>query len=243
MFKFFIPLFLVTSTILSADINFSPYNTTITKVENKTIYINDSKDFSIGSSGVVLRDFDGKHKTIVSLVEVIEKKDASSTLKYKSFSSLAQDALPEYNISPKEGDTVILNYLYNRILAISADEKTYDYIVKTHDKFSFIHPDIFASTLAVSYTPSPTKDDFRKECSEGSFALLFFAIEDSGYFVDCNSFKILHKIELPKDLQVTKQITPFYHRLKKIKGRVFGLMGGKGIADYDNYYKKLLGIK
>ncbi len=243
MFRFFIPLFLSTLTVLCADTNFSPYHTTVTKVENKTIYIDESKNFSIGSSGVVLRDFDGVHKTIIAVVEVIEKKGQSATLKYKKFSALTQDALPEYNMPPKKGDTVILNYLYNRALVITSNEKTFDYIVKTHNKFSFIHPDIFASTLAVDYSPAPTKANFKKECTVGSFALLFFAIEDSGYFVDCNSFKILHTVDLPKDLQDAKQMTPFYHRLKKIKGRVFGLMGGKGIANYDSYYKKLLGLK
>lgn len=244
MFRFFIPIFLSTLTLLSADTNFSPYSTTISKIENKSIiYIDESKDFSVGSSGVILRIFDDRHRTIIASVEVIEKNGSSATLKYKNFSALSQDALPQYNISPKKGDTVVLNYLYNRALVIAPNEKSFDYIVKTHDKFSFVHPDIFASTLAKEYSPAPTKDDFKKECTEDSFALLFFAIEESGYFVDCNSFKVLHKVDLPKDLKDAKQITPFYHRLKEIKGRVFGLMGGKGIIDYDSYYKKLLGIK
>ncbi len=243
MFKFFISLFLSTFTLLSADTNFSPFHTTINKIENKNIYIGANKDFSIGSSGVVLRDFDGIHKTIVAVVEVVEKKDTYAVLKYRKFSALSQDALPQYNITPKEGDEVVLNYLYNRALVIAPNEESFNYIIKTHNNFSWIHPDILASTLAINYSPAPTKDDFKKECTEDSFALLFFAIEDNGYFVDCNSFKILHKVELPKELKDAKQMTPFYHRLKEIKGRVFGLMGGKGIQNYNTYYKKLLGIK
>ncbi len=243
MFRFFIPLFLSTLTLLSANTNFSPYSTTVSEIKNNYIYIDENKDFSVGSSGIILRDFDGTHKTIIAVVEVVEKKGASAILKYKKFSALNQDALPQYSITPKKGDEVILNYLYNRALIIAPNEESFNYIKKTHNKFSWIHPDIFASTLARDYSPAPKKDDFKKECTEDSFALLFFIVEDSGYFVDCNSFKILHKVELPKDLKNTKQMTPFYHRLKEIKGRVFGLMGGKGIQNYNNYYKKLLGIK
>lgn len=243
MLKFFTLFFTLALTAMSANTNFSPYNTVITKVENKTIYIDDNKDFSIGSSGVVLHTFDKTHKTIIAAVEVVGKKDGKAHLKYKSFKRLKQEALPSYNITPKKGDTVILNYLYKRVLAIVPDLKTFDFVTKNHEGFEWIHPDIFAATLAADYNPVPTKDDFIQMCTTNTFALLFFAIEQKGYFIDCNSFKTIYQIDLPKELVSKKPMIPFYNRLQEIKGRVFGLMGSKGINNYDGYYKKLLGIK
>ncbi len=243
MLKLFTLFFIILLTTLTAKTNFSPYHTTVTDVDKRYIYIDDSREFSIGSSGVVLHAFDDTHKTIVSMVTVVDKKDGQAFLKYESFKGLKQNALPTYNITPKKGDRVVLNYLYKRALAVTPNLQTQNYINKTFKTIDWIHPDIFASKLSIDFTPSPKKSDFRKECSDDSFWLLFFAIEDKGYFVDCNSFKILHTITLPEDLKSDKEQKPFYSRLGEIKGRMFGLMGGDGMHSYTRYYKQLLGIQ
>lgn len=242
MLKIFTLICIVTLTSLMAQTGFSSFETTLKKVSKNHLYIKDSPNFSIGSSGVVLHSFDQEHKTIVSTVEVIEKKDGQAVLKYKNFKGLKQSALPSYNIKPKEGDTVILNYLYQRAMAITPDAETLRFITTKFDTFEWVHPDNFASELYIEYTPIPTKEDFNKECTDNSFALLFFAINDKGYFVDCNSFKTLKQIDLPQSSKKAPMV-PFYSRLKEIKGRMFGFIGGDGINDYNRYYKKLIGIK
>ncbi len=243
MLKIFTLFFIISLSTLTAKTNFAPLKTTVIDVDKKFIYIDDSADLLVGSSGIVLHAFDDTHKTIVSMVTVIKKEGEQAYLKYESFKGLKQNALPTYNITPKKGDTVILNYLYERALAITPNLQTQNYINTTFNTIGWIHPDIFASKLAIDFTPNPKKSNFRQECSEDSFSLLFFAIEDKGYFVDCNSFKTLHTIELPKDLKLEKGQKPFYSRLGEIKGRMFGLMGGDGMHSYTRYYKQLLGIQ
>jgi hypothetical protein len=240
MIKKTILIFTLFLTTLTAQANFLPYKTPILQVNKDIVTIADSSNFSVGSSGIIIHAFDDEHKTIIATVEVIQKGSGYAKLKYKNFKGLQQSALPEYNITPKKGDEVIINYLYDRAMAIVPNKDTLRYVTQKFNNIEWIHPDIFASKLAIEYTPVPEKKDFKHECREDNFALLFFAIEDKGYFVDCNSFKVLHQVNLSQTNREIK--VPFYSRLKEIKGRMFGLMGGDGIKDYDRYYKKMLGL-
>lgn len=243
MLRFFTLIFIISITSLMAKTNFSPYQTSLLKADDKYIYIKDSKSFAIGSSGIVLHAFDDSHKTIVSTVEVIAKKQGEAVLKFKRFKGLQQSALPSYSISPKKGDIVILNYLYKRAMAIVPDAETLQYVTTKFNDIEWVHPDIFGSKLSIDHTPNPTKEDFTNECSQNSFALLFFAVKGEGYFVDCNSFKILARTNLPQTSKNTTPQVPFYTRLEEIKGRMFGLMGGDGINDYNKFYTKMLSAK
>lgn len=243
MLRFFTLIFIISLTSLMAKTNFLPFQTSLLKVDGTYLYIKDSPSFTVGSSGIVLHSFDESHKTIVATVEVVAKKQGEAVLKFKKFKGLQQSALPLYNITPKKGDTIILNYLYQRAMAVVPDSETLQYVTSKFNDIEWIHPDIFGSKLAVDYTPTPTKDDFTNECSQNSYALLFFAVEGKGYFVDCNSFKILARTDLPQTSQKTTPKVPFYSRLDGIKGRMFGLMGGDGINNYDRYYKKMLNVK
>jgi len=227
-------------TALTAQTNLSTYKTTVSQVDKDIVTITDSDNIAIGSSGVIVHAFDSEHKTIIATVEVIEKKSGYAKLKYKNYKGLKQSALPSYNIAPQKGDEVILNFLYERAMAIVPNKDTLQYIIEKYNNIEWIHPDIFASQLAIDYTPTPEKEEFQQECKQDNFALLFFAIEDKGYFVDCKSFKVIKQINLPQTNQEIK--VPFYSRLKEIKGRMFGLMGGDGMNDYNKYYKKMLGL-
>ena len=122
-------------------------------------------------------------------------------------------------------------------MAIVPNEKTYNIVTKSYENFTWIHPDIFAAKLAKSYNPTPTKDTFQKECTAQNIGLLLFVIKDKGYFVDCHSFKTLNTIPLPA---TSTAKLPFYSRLEAIKGRMFGLFGGKGVKNYDDFYTELL---
>jgi hypothetical protein len=222
--------------------SFTPYQTKVSQVDKQYITINDSSNFLVGSTGVVLHAFDDEHKTIVSTVEVISKKDSKAVLKYRTFNGLKQDALPSYSIAPQAGDTIILNYLYNRAMAIVPNKETLQSVTTKFNSMDWIHPDILGSKLAIDYTTTPSKEEFQQECQQDGFSILFFAIEDKGYFVDCNSFKVLIKADIAQPSQ-EPAVVPFYTRIaKEIKGRVFGIMG-KGIGNYTTYYKALLGLK
>ncbi len=234
-------VFTFLSMTLFAQSNFSPYETKILAISKDGVIITNNHDIAVGTTGVIVHHFDQEHQTIIASVEVIKKGSEKLLLKVSPFKMIAQEALPTYDIKPQVGDSVLLNFLYHRALAIVPDEETYKLVTKSYDAFSWVHPDIFASALAKSYTPSPSKASFQKECLAQNVGLLLFAIKDKGYFVDCHSFKRLSTIPLPPS---NKAKTPFYNRLETtIKGRIFGLFGGKKIKDYNHFYSKLLGIE
>ncbi len=230
-------LFTLLSVTLFAQTDFSPYKTDILAVEKDTVIVKDGADIALGATGVIIKSFDESHQTIIANVEVIKQEGDKLLLKVSSFDAIPQEALPTYSIAPKVGDTVILNFLYNRAMAIVPDEETYKLVTKSYDTFSWLHPDIFATKLAKSYNPTPSKETFQEECIAQNVGLLLFAIKDKGYFVDCRSFKTLNTIPLPTAKSVK---IPFYSRLDTIKGRIFGLFGGKGVKDYASFYSKLL---
>lgn len=225
------------SVTLFAQTNFSPIKTTILALGKNSVIVKNSTNIAIGATGVIMQSFEEGHKTIIANAEVIKKEGDSLTLKVSRFDAIPQQALPNYDIAPKVGDEVILNFLYTRAMAVVPDAQTYKLITKSYDSLVWIHPDIFATELAKSYNPTPTKETFQKECIAQNVGLLLFAIKGKGHFVDCKSFATLNTIELPV---ATSEKSPFYSRLEAIKGRIFGLFGGKGIADYDTYYTKLL---
>lgn len=232
---------LTLSLSLSAA-NFAPYQTTINKIEKGMIIIDANDDLKVGSSGIVMHAFDDTHKTIIAQATVKSISDGVAKLSYKKYTALKQSALPEYDIKPVSGDTVILNYLYERAMAITPNAEALAAVTRNYNNIEWIHPDIFASYLAIEYSPLPSKSDFQQECKENSFNLLLFAIDERGYFVDCNSFKVLHTTDLNYE-KPEKPMVPFYSRIKEVKGRMFGLMGGEGIKDYASYYRGLIGVK
>ena len=232
-------LWLLACTLV-AQVDLNPYHDKLLSVTKETVTLQNNPNIKVGSTGIVLHSFTPEHKAIIAAVEVIKKEGSKMILKLSPFNLITQKALPDYHIKPKIGDEVILNFLYARAMAIVPDATSYDTITKSYDAFTWVHPDIFAADLSRSYTPAPTKETFQKMCRENKIGLLLFDIAGEGRFVDCQSFKTISSIILPHPDTIQK---PFYNRIQDIKGRIFGLIGGKGIKDYDHYYKKLLGIK
>jgi hypothetical protein len=143
----------------------------------------------VGSSGIVVRNFDKIHTTIIARATYI----GNNTIKYTVFDALAQKSLPIPNILPKKGDKVILNYLYNRGLIIAPSRQIYQKIVSSHTEIEWLHPDLFASQLSKDKNPTPSQEDFKKFCNTYSAGILYFALGNEGIFIDCYSFLQRHK--------------------------------------------------
>ena len=227
--------------IASALYSFSlePYQTTITKLVGNQAVVNDSPTVQIGSSGIIIHNYDSEHRTIIAKAVVTKKEAGSMYLKLYYYKDLNMDALPSYKIVPQVGDTVIFNYLYKRVLPIVPNESSFNAFKQRFPNLDVVHPDLFAYELAKENTPAPKLSDFRTECNADDFGLLFFAVNDNGYFVDCTSFKVIAKMPFVTE---GKKQAPFYTRVKNIKSRFFGL-GSDEVKKFDDYYKKLLGLK
>ncbi len=239
MYKLLITILLFNSTIFAKNI-LTQYETKIIITDKNSALIKSHPAIKIGSSGVIIHNFDNTHKTISKGIIVIDKDEKFAKVKYFDFDYLKQEALPSYDIKPQTGDKVILNYLYNRVLAVTPNRKTFKYLQEKFNNFEFVHPDLLAMQLIDSGNKSPTKKDFQTLCKSSTFALILFAIEDRGHFVDCNSFKILKstKIETFED-----RIKPFYSRVDLKSVSILSFFTTDEMDSYDSYYKKFLGLK
>ena len=225
---------------LSAATAFKPVKEKILKADKKSAVIASNPYVPVGSSGVIIRKFDDNHETIIAKAVVESKNEQEIKIKFKVFDMLKQDALPSPKIFPKKGDIVILNYLYDRAFAIVPNEESYLEVLSSFQNISWIHPDILAAFLSKEYNPQPSKEDFQTVCNKNASMLLFFAIGDKGYFVDCNTFQVLK--ETPFDKKEGKETLPFYSRIGEIESNIFNF-SKSNIDNYENYYKKLLGIE
>ena len=243
MKKFLISVLLCTVTLLQADFRPEPFSVSLPKTDGKSVLL-DNIDVPAGTTGIVLHTFDNSHKTIVAEAVVAGEKNGKHEIIFREFKRLRQAALPEYKLSPQKGDTLILNYLYNRVLPITPDTEHFKaFQQKYGTSFEIIHPDLFASQLYLDHEPKPGKESFREICYQQDTSLLYFAIQDQGYFVDCNTFSILKEEPLATAIDSKNAAKPFYNRIPEIKNRLGGIVGGESIGDYNLYYKKLLGIK
>ncbi len=238
MYRFLILATLMFGSLFAQSGFIRPYKSTLLTASAKEGTLKIDRSVKKGASGVVIRHFDKTHYAIIAKAIVTRIEGDTATLSFGKFDLLTQKALPDYNIAPKAGDTVLLNYLYNRAMAITPDKTNYDAITSRYPDIDWVHPDLLAIRLSTDFNAKPTRDDFRKSCKMNDFALLFFAIGDRGYFVDCNSFQTLQKVPMKRTSRAT---LPFYSRLGTIKGRLGALLGG--IKDYDRYYSRLLGVE
>jgi len=239
MKKFFKHLFVVSIFInlsLFAQTSFKEHSAKILSINGNTATAKSFDDVSVGSSGVVVHDFDKKHSTIVAKFIVISKNKNSVNIKFVPFRDLKQDVLPVPKILPQVGDKAIFNFLYNYALPIAPNFLAYKEAMFKHKDIKWLHPDLFAAKLFADDNPTPTKKDFQKMCMDYNFYLLYFAIDHTGYFVDCNSFKVLkqEKIDTGKSVNL-----PFFSRIKDIQKSWFSF-GGSKIDNYNSYYKNLI---
>ncbi len=234
--KFLLSIFLIAGVTLSASSLFKEHETKIISIKSNTALVKNFPDVKIGSSGVVVHRFTKNHSSIVAKIIVIKKIGKNLELKFIPFNDLKQDVLPVPKILPQEGDTVILNYMYNHALIIAPNYQTYRYIENKHFDINWLHPDLFAAKLFADNNPAPNRQTFQKMCKDYSFSLLYFAIKNSGYFVDCNSFKVLEKEPIKNEGNI---MLPFYSRIKDIKASWLSF-GKSKIEKYNTYYKNLL---
>jgi hypothetical protein len=222
---------------------FEDYSTTLRTVNKNRATINDSSLIAVGSSGIVIRRFANSQEAIIAKAIVLAKDGISALIELKPYDALTQNTLPKLAIAPKSGDEIRLNYLYDRSLIVTPTYEDYKKIIDFFTKINWVHPDILAAHLAKNYIPNPDAKDFSELCNINLTGLVLFSIEQKGYFVDCNSFKIIKTFSLSKTGEKKQPITPFYSRISANIQTSPLVIGDKRIKDYVSYYKQLLGIK
>ena len=227
---------LIGLNLFAAKDLFVEYKAKILQIIGDTAIVKGSETVKKGASGIIIHHFDKTHSSIVARAIVTDVSKQKIRVRFEVFDDLKQDALPSPDIRPQVGDTILLNYLYDRAIAIVPDFNLYQEVTNRYKDINWIHPDIFAAKLAKENNPAPKREDFKKVCQNFSASLLFFALEQKGYFVDCYSFSILKTTPLPKAKSVQ---LPFYTRINDIKSSWLSFSDEK-IEDYNQYYLNLL---
>ena len=102
-------------------------------------------------------------------------------MRFEVFENLAQDALPIPGVMPKNGDKIILNYLYSRAVIVAPNESVYKQVIEHFKNITFISPDVAAAYLADIHSPSPNRTDFRNICYQNAAGLIFIAFDGEGF--------------------------------------------------------------
>jgi len=191
----------------------------------------------VGVSGIVIHAYDQTHKAIVASVTVTQSGEASTKLKLLPYQGLVQPNLPTIKTKPQNGDTVILGYLYDRVLPIVPNQESFEKARESFPKLHLIHPDLFAAELAKDKSPLPYREHFEKMCEKMHLGIVMFMFEDGTDFIDCISWVKVGGAEVTSvDAKHFKQ--PFFNRFEEIPSAFYDWTEYK-IRDFDRFYKKL----
>ncbi|MBE0495263.1 MAG: plasminogen-binding N-terminal domain-containing protein [Campylobacterales bacterium] len=235
MFRIFV-VFLAFFSLSWAEGLFTSYTTILKEVRGNTATVTDSERLVVGSSGIVIHRFDESKSTIIARASVINKANGLATVQFEVFDLLEQAAFPLPGVLPKEGDTVILNYLYDRALIVAPNSIVFNEVTGHFKDIQWVHPDLMGAYLASEYTPNPDRDTFRKLCQAHSTGVIFFALNFKGYFADCQSFKVLKTLNSGR---ISTYQLPFYTRIAGIESAFWKFSSGE-ISDYNAHYGALL---
>ena len=104
----------------------------------------------------------------------------------------------------------------------------------------------FAAKLKVDHNPYPTKEDIQNFAIEQNLGTIFMVIENRVYVIDTKTFTILANYSV--SYEKNGSTMPFYTRIENIEETIFSwsyfdFFSGKGSMSYNDYYKRILGIK
>ena len=235
----FLSLFFANFCLNAAEFNMPQYESPLLEVEDGYGKILNHPDIIVGSSGIVMHSLSNGDSSIVARIVVTEKEGTFAKVRFEMYDGTKQKALPLPKILPQKNDKVILNYLYSRSLIVVPNGEIYNQVVNAFPNITFIHPDITGAHLLFDNKPNPSRDDFRKMCSNNATGLIFIALNEESYFADCGSFMPLKKFQTGK---VASYQVPFYTRVGDIKEMVFDFKNSP-IRNYNAHYRYLLGLK
>jgi len=197
------------------------YKKTYTKIEQttqNTAKINLAY-LKVGQSGAIVKKVGDKY-LIVSSATVIDSNKNGSTIKFIDIDLLKQEALPTSTLTPSNGDTFVLNHLYNTSLLIVPNTKAKKMIIENYNKQNFLSEDFFASYLKLTNTPIPLKKDIQDFCQKQQIGTVYIVVRNNLYILDALSFTIIDTIDIAVNDGRTQM--PFYTKIEEIEEGIFG---------------------
>lgn len=219
--------------------------TKIENIENNKTTINIG-NLIIGQSGIVVHIFDNDKKLIVSNAKVISSNANNSVVEFFKFDDLKQNAIPTSKREIAKNDVLVLNYMYNSSLLIAPNLDSFQAVRDNFKLNNFIHSDLFAAKLKVEHNPYPKKEDIQNFAIEQNLGTIFMVVENKVFVIDTKTFTILESYLI--NYENKESIKPFYTRIENIEETIFSwsyfdFFSGKKNTTYNDYYKKILGVK
>jgi hypothetical protein len=165
-------------------------------------------------SGAVIHDFKG----IAAMTGYVVQTDKNGEAKLIVKEVLAHDKLPRIKTPPQKGDKVIGGYLYDNVMVLAPDAKTYDRIVSSYRK-TWFHPDLLAAFLSSEGEAVPTKALLRKFALMYQIGLFVIVKKNEAVLYDPVSQNVIAR--KPFNGTVKQAKFPFYMRLEKFKTGIF----------------------
>jgi len=229
MKKIIVSLLLISLTKLFAGFYPTTTNTKVTAVNGNRISLQSPLGVN-GMSGVVVHRFDERFKAIVGY---ITQTDGNMATKIDA-TAIIHTSLPSVKNKIRVGDSVIGGYLYDNVLLLSPNEKTYADIVRKDSK-NWIHPDIYAAFLSKNSLGTPNKENLALFAKQYQVGLIYIVKRDHAILYDPISQSVIGK--RVRNSTPTKAQYPFYMRLNTIKSGMFSTVSG------GDYYQMMEAIK
>ncbi len=230
------------NTNTQRQLSFKPIGVKVDGVEDNKTTINVG-NLIIGQSGVVIHIYDNDKRLIVANAEVIESNESTSVIKFSKFNDLVQNAIPTSNRNVEKNDILVLNYLYTASLLIAPDLDTFQTIRENFKYNNFLHSDIFATKLKQDNMPYLTKKYIQKYAISQNLGTIFIVANQNIYVLDTKTLKVLTSYKISYNAKKTEM--PFYTRVTDIETSNLDLeiFSDRENLTYDQYYKKILGLK
>lgn len=193
----------------------------------------------VGQSGIILTNIH-ENSVIIASAEIIKIDGDEATAHYRTFETIKQRYLPTPESTPKVGDIIIFNGLYNRAIAIAPNQESYNAILEHEKNVSFSHIDLFGAFLAKDGINDPKPKHFRQFCNAYSIGLIYILASNGVNVLDCESFEVIQTIAFEKPV-LKNTDTPFFSRIVAIDtGSLASKLRSKKSKNYFPYYDDLL---
>ena len=231
--------------LINKEFSVKPIGMKVENIENNKSNINVG-NLTIGQTGIVVHIFNNDKKLIVSNAKVISSDSNGSVVEFFKFDDLKQEAIPTTKKTVQQGDVLVLNYMYNSSLLITPNIESFQTVRDNFKLNNFIHSDIFAAKLKVDHNPYPTKEIIQKFAIEQNLGTIFMVLENKVFIIDTKTFTILESYAI--SYENTQNMMPFYTRIEEIEDSIFNLSFFDFFSEtknlsYNDYYKRILGIK
>jgi len=216
---------LIAFTALPLFAGFFPQtvHTSITNIDNKSISL--STSFPVdGMSGIVVHNYDSEVEAVTNRVI----QNSSGTARIINDDIIKHEKLPTIITQAKVRDRVIGGYLYNNVLLLAPDAKTYAEIT-SNDHKNWIHPDLYALFLTNYGDNVPTKQNLKSFAKAYQVGLIYIVTKNSAKLLDPISGLIVGEKSISN--LPTKGKAPFFMRFDEIDSGLFSMGNTKG------YYK------